>query len=166
MSYFTRFPFIRNYKIQGKTYTGMDITRRTSIVNRDSLSASAYIAYTINEGETPIILADRLYDDKDLYWVILLFNDIFDIEADWPLDQVSLDTYVNRIYDDPYGIHHYEAISTGAWIDTSTYPSYDTIPVTNYEYEIALNDAKREIKLPHPNYVGTIVTQHNRLIQI
>lgn len=165
MSYFSRFPFVLDYKIQGKTYTGMDITRRTGIENKDQLNESSYLEYKVKNGETPIMLADRLYDDVDLYWVILMFNNIFDIHSDWPLDYISLDRYINRIYDDPYGIHHYQSLATGAIVDFENNPDYDTIPVTNYEHETKLNDEKREIKVPTPVYAREIARQHKRQIQ-
>lgn len=166
MSYFSRFPFVSNYKIQGQSYTGMDITRRTGVSKDDKENPAIYLDYDIGESETPTILADRLYDDSSLYWVILLFNEIFDIEEDWPLTQVALDQYVTRVYDDPNGIHHYESAATGAWVDEELHPDYDTIPVTNYEHELNLNEAKRKIKLPTPDYVGQIVAEHNRLIRL
>lgn len=165
MGYFSRFPFVKDYLIDGQAYTGMDITRRTGIVDRESLPASVYMEYTIRDGESPIVLADRLYDDPEMYWVIMLFNGIFDIEDEWPLDQVALDNYVTRIYDDPYGIHHYISVANGLIVDPEVNPDYDTIPVTNYEHEIALNDAKRDIKLPTPSYASSIVSQHNKLVK-
>lgn len=165
MSYFGRFPYVLNYQIQGRKYTGMDITRKTGIVDKQELPASSYIEYTVKEGETPVILADRLYDDASMFWVIMMFNDMFDIDSDWPLDQIDLDRYVTRVYDDPYGVHHYQALSTGAWVDPDLYPEYDRIPITNYDYEVDLNDEKRYVKLPTPEYASLMVSQHNKAIR-
>jgi len=165
MGYFSRFPFIKEYKIQGKAYTGMDITRRTGIRNKSELGQDAYLIYTVGEGETPEMLADRLYDDPDMFWVIMMFNDSFDIDSDWPLTQLALDQYVQRVYDDPNAIHHYESAASGAWVDGDLHPDHDLIPVTNYEYEIDQNDKKRYIKVPTPQYAATIISEHNRLIQ-
>lgn len=33
-----------------------------------------------------------------------------------------------------------------------------SVPVTNYEYEVKLNDEKRQILLLKPNYVGVVVS--------
>lgn len=164
MSYFKRFPFIKDYEIQDRTYTGMDITRRTGIKDKDLLNPDVYIEYDVGEGETPEMLADRVYDDASLYWVIMMFNDIHDISSDWPLTQVALDKFVNRIYDNINDTHHFESVATGAWVD-SDHPDYDRIIVTNYEYEIQVNENKRTIRVPTPEYVGTIVSQHNELIR-
>ncbi len=164
MSYFKRFPYIKDYELQGRVYTGMDITRRTGIKDKDLMNPDVYIEYDVGEGETPEMLADRVYDDASLYWVIMMFNDIHDIASDWPLTQVSLDRYVSRLYDNVNDIHHYKSAATGAWVD-SDHPDYDRVPVTNYEYEIEVNENKRRIRVPTPSYVGNIVSQHNELIK-
>lgn len=165
MSYFKRFPVIKGYDIIGRTFNMMDITRRTGFLGNVQNDETTYIPYTIEDGETPIHLADRLYDDVDLYWVILMFNNMMDITTDWPLDNNSLNTYINRVYIDPNAVHHYESIATNAVVDNNIHPSYDTIPITNYEYEVSVNDAKRDIKVPIPEVVDQIVREHNRLIQ-
>lgn len=165
MSYFKRFPFITDYKIQGKKYTGQDVTRRTAFLSEVKENPNAYQDYEIRDGESPHMIADRAYDNPDYYWIILLFNDRHDEIEDWPLDQLSLDSYIKRKYDDPNGIHHWEAISTGAWVCLQ-HPEYDRIPITNSEWEMRLNEEKRKIKIPLPAYVLSIVNEHNRLINL
>lgn len=165
MSYFERFPIINSYTIQRKTLAVQDITRRTGFTRTTKENPAAYIEHTIEDGETPIILADRMYDDSDLFWVIMIFNDMFDINNDWPLDNVSLERYVSRKYDgDLYGIHHYESLYSGAVVDED-HTEYDRVSITNMEYETRINEAKRYIKIPVPDYVGQIIANHNQLVQ-
>lgn len=164
MSYFKRFPFAKDYKIQGRTYTGMDITKRTAVPREVKNNQDVYVEYSIKDGESPIVLADRAYNDSDMYWVILLFNDIFDIESDWPLDSISLQRYVDRVYNDPNGIHHYESAATGSWVSPDFHPTYDTVPITNTEHEIAENDKKRVIKIPTESNARNIESEHRRLL--
>lgn len=166
MAYFSKFPFLGDYQIQGHTVTVQNITIRTGLNPAiQNENENVYQEYAIQNGESAIMLADRAYGDPTLYWVILNFNNIIDPVADWPLDQFSLDEYIDRKYSNPQGTHHYVSISTGAIVDNSTYPHYDTIPVTNYEYETSLNDAKRKIKIPLPQYATQIVNAHKQLIQ-
>lgn len=164
MSYFNRFPVVSGYDIIGRTFNMMDITRRTGFLRGLVDNEALYVKHEVQDGESPIVLADRMYDDSNLYWVIMLFNSVYDINADWPLDSIALNRYVNRVYDDPYGIHHYESIATGAIVN-QTWPEYDRISITNYDYEIDINDKKREIKVPVPEAVTRLVQEHNRLIQ-
>lgn len=165
MSYFSKFPYVLDYEVQGKIYDGIDITRRTDVVKDLKNNKNAYVEYSVADGETPEMLADRVYDEAGMYWVILMFNDMFDVHSDWPLSSGSLAKYVDRVYgEDKYSIHHYVASSTGAVVDES-YPDYDRIPITNYEHEINANDAKRSIKLPDPDIVPQVVVAHKTQIR-
>jgi len=164
MAYFSRFPVIVNYEVGDRHYDMMDITRRTGF-DQETIDNEAYsLEHTISDGETPIILADRLYNDSDLYWVILLFNNIHDIEADWPMDQVTLLRYCERVYEDPYAIKHYESISEGFVVDAD-WPEYDRVSIRYIDYETRMNDKKRSIKVPTPTSVSALVREHNRLIK-
>jgi hypothetical protein len=163
MAYFTKFPVVKDYEINGKVFDLMDITRRTGFSENIKNNPAFYIEHYIQDGETPIVLADRMYDDADLYWIIMIFNDIYDIDNDWPMDQVSLNEMVNRVYTDPYEVRHFESIETGAVVD-DTWPIYDKAVITHFGYEIEKNDAKRKIKIPTPEAVTELVREHNRLI--
>jgi hypothetical protein len=142
----------------------MDITRRTGFLKDVQQNEALFINHRIHDGESPIILADRIYDDSNLYWVIMLFNEMHNISVDWPLDGPSLVRYIERAYDDPYGLHHYESLANGAIVSVS-WPDYDRISVSNTEHEIEQNDQKRDIKIPVPEAVDLLVREHNRLIQ-
>lgn len=165
MSYFNRFPVLVDYKLQNGSYDVIDITRRTGIKPEDLNNPAILFQYDIVDGETPEILADRMYDDVSLYWIVMMANGIFDIHSDWPLDQLSFERYVSRVYgSDVNAIRHYKSASTDAIVDED-YPLYDRIPVTNYEYELEQNDKKRSIKLVVPQAIGTILSSHKKKIR-
>lgn len=165
MSYFKHFPFTKDYKIAGVSYDGMNIAVRTGFTQEEKNDDRNFIEYEIKEGERVEIIADRIYDDSELYWAILLFNDIFNISAEWPLEQYSLSNFIDRIYEEKkYEVHHYISVATGAHV-SSTWPDYDRIPITNYEYEVAKNDDKRSIKIPVPQMIDKLKKQHKRKIQ-
>lgn len=168
MTYFSKFPFVADYEIQGQKILALDITRRTGIESNILASSITYQEYSIREGESPHMIADRVYGSPDWYFVILMFNEIHDVDQDWPLSQHSLEQFVKRKYPGPERdeIHHYVSLRTGAVV-TSNHLGYDLIPVTNYEYEVGQNDAKRKIKVPYPNVAGQIVALHkNQLSRI
>lgn len=164
MSYFKHFPLINGYRLGNDSYLITDITRRTGFDFSGFEADRVSIEYSIKEGETPEIIADRMYDSADLYWIILMFNQIHDINEDWPLSQPSLDSYIEDTYTDPNAIHHYESIATGFVVD-SDHVDYDRLPVTNAEFEYNLNESKRNIRLIDPDYVGYIKSQHKALIR-
>lgn len=86
----------------------------TSILSRITFSEdlktnlSIYDEYDIRDGETPEILADILYDNPELHWIILHLNDILDPRFEWPLPTHTLVSHLQQKYNNIYGIHHYE----------------------------------------------------------
>ena len=128
-----------------------------------------YDTYDVKEGETPEMIADKLYDDPELHWVVLMVNDITDRYHDWPMDSGQFQDYLNDKYSDINATHHYEiAQSSGdtsvkIWIendiDTSAY-SGATI-VTNYEYELEEQDRKRKIRLLAPRFIDQLFKNIN-----
>lgn len=163
MSYFSRFPIIAKYTFNGKDIDCTDITKRTIISSITKDDPKTYVEHFVQDGETAMVLADRMYDDVDMYWVILFYNNIFDERKGWPMDESELVDYVIRVHGSLEGIYQYESLSTGAVVNAD-YVEYDRLSITNYEYESRLNDEKRRIKVPVPEVVGRIKAEHNRLI--
>lgn len=162
MGYFKSFPLIENYNIQGTENTGIDITKIAVIKKSSKDNKENYIIYNIKDGETPEMLADRMYDDPSMSWIILMFNEIFDVDNEWPMSYTELDEYLTREYgEELYSIREYRTLLTEGVVDES-HPSYDRLPVTNYEYESQLNDFKRKIKVPTPNAAREIKKQQRK----
>jgi hypothetical protein len=124
-----------------------------------------YLEYSIKEGDTPEIIADKFYDDATYAWIVLDFNTIVDVFEEWPKDQYALDQYIIEKYENPFDIHHWVSIETGDIVCPLNYPEYNRVPVTNTEYEYNENDLKRDIKLVLPEYIGTIVSRHKELMR-
>lgn len=61
-------------------------------------NASTYYEYEIKEGETPELLAHKLYGSSELHWIILLLNNIIDPYYDWPMSQNVFKKYLNIKY--------------------------------------------------------------------
>lgn len=116
-SFLDRFPKIP-YDINKNMFSNYenitDLTFRFSIIKEVLNNISAYYEYTIIEGETPEILADRVYGDPGAYWMILYANEIYDPQYDWPMNQDVFDKYVAGKYGSlsaaKNGIHHYEKV--------------------------------------------------------
>lgn len=164
MSYFNKFP-LTNYKFNDKeNYLLVNITKEinSSFIFDDP---QFYIEYDIQDGDSPIIIADKLYGDPELAWTVLLFNKIVSPFEEWPMDYDTLINYISNKYDDVYAIHHYESLSTEAIVDQS-HPSYDRYPVTNFEHETKINDSKRKIKLITSRYVNEYVDYHNKKVEV
>ena len=144
-----------------------NLLRRVAVRAKVKTNALMYDTYDVKEGETPEMIADKLYDDPELHWVVLMVNDITDRYHDWPMDSGQFQDYLNDKYSDINATHHYEiAQSSGdtsvkIWIendiDTSAY-SGATI-VTNYEYELEEQDRKRKIRLLDPRFIDQFLQE-------
>jgi hypothetical protein len=112
-----RFPKI-SYDITKNKYSNFenvtDLTFRFSVIKEVLDNTAAYYEYAIREGETPEILADRVYGDPEAYWLILYANNIYDPQYDWPMNTDTFQKFIVGKYGSieaaQSGIHHYEKI--------------------------------------------------------
>jgi len=109
--YFENFPLI-NYSLDDgiSSFVMTDFFRRVKADANSILGSSAYYEYQLADGDTPEILAHKLYGDPNLHWVLLITNETIDPRFDWAQTQISLTNYIR----DKYGAanvnatHHYE----------------------------------------------------------
>jgi hypothetical protein len=101
MPYFSYFPSI-SYVTDPTDLTKIilvkDITIRAKISDYFKNSAITSLPYTIQDGERPETLSYRIYDRVDLYWTILLFNEIHDPTFEWPLSSAELESKLQKKY--------------------------------------------------------------------
>ena len=87
-----------------------NLFRRAKI--REDLFANfmQFEKYKIVGDERPDNVAEKVYDNPNLDWVILMANNIIDINNEWPLDQFQLNQYLNEKYtpQELASIHHHE----------------------------------------------------------
>ena len=97
--YFEKFPYmiytLDNYA-SGQIVT--DIFRRVAIAQETKNNYTAFDEYDIKDGETPEILADKMYGNPMLHWLILMCNDILDPRFEWPLSNYDLIQYCKDKY--------------------------------------------------------------------
>lgn len=189
-----------------------DIFFRVSVLKSVLNNISTYYDYEIRDGDTPEILADKIYGNPEAYWIITYSNDIYDRNYDWPLDYRSFEKYIINKYGSVANAqstnHHYEKVIqrteslSGITTEKRIIIDYDKksdntpdVPydyylnvidepvnvinmngqtvtevisrnaVTNYDYEVALNDSKRIIKIIKSDYYKTIIDEFNILTE-
>ena len=111
--YFDSFPVIP-YDAKGDL-NFKDVTnllRRVGMRAKLKSNTLLYDTYDVKEGETPEMIAHKLYGDAELHWVILLVNEITDRYHQWPMTGGHFLDYLNDKYTNPDGIHHYESTQT------------------------------------------------------
>lgn len=166
--YFAQFP-LYEYDLKNNEQRTLitDILRRVNLRTNVSANTLVFDEYTVEDGETPDIVATKYYGNPMYHWVIVTVNNITS-QYDWPLDQVALTQYVQDKYSDVNGIHHYEVNASSGDTTKKLIVSSDTVgavAVTNYEHEQTLNDNKRTIRLLDRAYVLQFKEEFEKLIQ-
>ena len=114
------------------------------------------------------MVAQNLYGDSTYHWIILLFNQITNTYYDWPLSRKNFQKYVIDKYSNPDAVHHYEVSqsSGGDWVKIKV-ESYvaGAVAVTNLEYEAALQDIKREIRILQRRFLGRFTQEFGNLLE-
>ena len=117
--YFDTFPkILYDSKGNGQVKIVTNLLKRVAIRTKVKNNTSLFDTYTVQNGDTPESIADKLYDDPELHWVVLMVNDITDRYHQWPMYEQQFNTYVSEKYDNPDAVHHYEISQSSG--DTST----------------------------------------------
>ena len=171
MSYFNQFPtMLYDPAGDGSAKLCTNIMSRVRVRANMKKEIVMLDKYDVKENETPEIVADKHHGSVYYHWVVMLLNDIADVNHDWvkstrQLQKFLLDKYTEAQLTET---HHYEVYQTSGdttikiEVENSSYPSASI--VTNYEYEVALNDGKREINLLRNEYLGFFVDEFQNLV--
>ena len=142
--------------------------------------------YYIPDEVRPEQVADELYNDPGLDWVVLLTAGITNVRDQWPLPSRELYNYADNKYGTELNvIRYYETtevkdssgrliIPAGKVVDsdfTIPDPSSSTATlnpvggVTNFEYETKINENKRGIYLLKPDYLGQYLNDMRQIMR-
>lgn len=138
--YFSKFPKLI-YTRQGVSNLATDILTRIDTIKGVLDNTSLFYKYSIQEGDTPEMIASKYYGDTELHWIVLIFNNVIDPFYDWPMHYQQFIQYLTNKYGSPATAqitnHHYEKIVvsvdgyTGK-VTTDTYQidlaSYNLLP--------------------------------------
>ena len=145
-------------------------------------SLAVFTKYKIKGDDRPDNVAQELYGDPNLDWVVLSSNNILNVYNEWPMTQINFENYLLEKYGsftEISAIHHYETtelknkegaiiVAAGLEVDSNfsiTY--YDAIEkgyntkfpvtsVTNYDYEVKIQDDRRNIFTLKPRYLNIV----------
>jgi hypothetical protein len=180
MTYFRELPNLNYQSTSSDRSSSEDyvvvknIFRRAKL--RDDLKYvfTSLVDYYIRDGIRPDQVADDVYGDPELDWVVLTSANVINVRDEWPLDSYEIYNYsLNKYGNDLNQIRHYETtevkdssdrlilpkgkvVDSGFTIPDPSSPTATLNPVagvTNYEYETKLNDEKRSIYIISPEYL-------------
>ena len=97
--YFSQFP-LTSYRFGDSPGidTAVKITAGYRLQKSFKENTVIYYSYVIQDGETPEVIAYKVYGDIEKHWIILFMNDIIDPQYQWPLEQRNLIQYIREKY--------------------------------------------------------------------
>ncbi len=115
-NYFRRLPNLDYPSLLKTRESNLDVVQTKNIFRRAKVREDLFASfmqfdkYKIIGDERPDNVAQTVYGNDNLDWVILMSNNIIDINNEWPLDQLQLNQYLNDKYtpQELASIHHYE----------------------------------------------------------
>jgi hypothetical protein len=163
--YFKDFPqFAYDFEIGGKTKVLLltDITRNVRFRKEVLSNIELYDEYDIQDGETPEIIAEKVYGNANYHWIIMLVNERFDYIGDFPMSYPQLTAYIQDKYGvgNEYNTHHYE--NEKGYIVDEYYVG--KVAVSNHDYEERINEQKRRIKLVSPQLIDRVLKQFKDIL--
>lgn len=144
---------------------------------------TAFEDYKIIGDDRPDVVSHKYYNNSNYDWIIFITNNIQNVRSEWPMTQSDLNKYLLDKYTEQElsQVHHYETtevrnsenhviLKTGIRVapnyvfkyteqvgnDTEIVTLNPVVEITNYEYEINLNDDKRTILLLRPEYISIV----------
>jgi len=168
-NYFSKFPKLYySYDDFNTAELVTNIMARFSLEKQTKDNTSIYYEYDVLEGDTPEIVASKIYNSPERHWIVLMMNDIVDPQYQWPLTTITLNNYI----DEKYSTSEYANSNTiGAGITfahTNTHSYYKiittTIPNGNKiinKYEIDANTYANVVVS-----TSTVTLQDNNVITI
>jgi len=166
MSYFNYFPTtMYDPAGDGSAKLVTNIMKRVRLRTNMKKEIVMLDPYDVQENETPEIVSDKHHGSPYYHWIVMLVNDISDVNHDWVKSTRQMQKYLLSKYTETQltETHHYEIPQTSGdtsiniEVENSTYPSASI--VTNYEYEVALNEEKRSIDLLRNEYLTFFVDE-------
>ena len=170
--YFSHFPLIPYDSVgDGKFKLVTNLLKRVAVRSKVKTNVLVFDTYDVKSGETPELIADKLYNDPELHWVVLMMNDITDRYHQWPLNENQFLAHINDKYSNVDATHHYEISQTSGDttikidIGTDNTDHSGATAITNYEYEVSQQDEMRKIRLLDPAYIGAFVDEYKILMK-
>ena len=123
MRYFNSLPSIINADNQNNFYTLKNLVTRSKLVSTLAKNPLVFYNYSIQDTDTPEIIAKKYYEDSYRYWLVLLANEYMDPQWSWPLNSKQFTEYLIDKYKEEAGaqppveytqttVHHYEKLIT------------------------------------------------------
>jgi len=160
-----------------------NLWQRSEILPEYVNSVTLFDEYVVINGESPEVLAKRVYGNPFYNWTFFIANDIVNFYEQWPKSSSQLSDYVSNKYSNPQATKHYVTtevkntagniiIPAGKVVPSNYSVSYidngivvtanPVVSITNYQYEEEINGKKEKIKVIRPGLIEDFVESYYR----
>ena len=196
MAYFDQFPNILVPSYHNDRTSSIDYVTAKNIFKRGKIrddffeNATAFSKYNILGDDRPDNVAQDLYNDPELDWIVLLSNNIISVRDEWPMNGNDFIVYLNSKYtaERLASIKHYETktikdsnnkilLEAGQIVDSDFVFNYSEFginesksgslvldSVSHYDFEVRKNDAKRSIHVLRREYLQIIMEDMKQIM--
>lgn len=100
MSYFSKFPVVQ-YPIitidkNSRFIVCRNILRRVSLLPGIKENSSAFVSYSLLDGEKPEHISEKIYGREGNHWLVMLSNDVLNVYEDWHKPQDILEDIISK----------------------------------------------------------------------
>ena len=149
-------------------------------------NVNSYTLYNISGNDRPDNVAEKVYGDSRLDWVILVTNNIIDVYNEWPMSDDEFYKHLNEKYVDTNysNIVHYETtevrdskkrllLKAGLKVDSGfTFKNPESgvtltpvKPISYLDLEREKNNDKRKIFILRRQYLEKLMSDFSNLVQ-
>jgi hypothetical protein len=158
--YFPKTPYaIENNEIDYVT----NILSKVSFEKDFRENSVVYYEYLVSDGETPDVIAHKIYGSSERHWIILLLNETLNPQFDWPLSEYSLRKYIDLKYQSAeYANNSTESAGT-SWAQSNVKNYYRVETKTN----VILNEtiSIEKTSLTQNDYINLTSSSSNYTLQ-
>ena len=195
MGFFRELPNIEYLSVLSDRDSSLDYIKVKNLFRRvkvrDDLKKyfTIFDRVTVKDGARPDQIADIVYGNPELDWVVLITAGIINVNNEWPLSSYELYNYSLEKYGALLNAtKHYETIEIrdqknrlilpkGKIVDSDFSIPDPSNPLTDltgnairigisyYEYETRLNENKRELDLLKPRYLDQFLKDMRKIMK-
>ena len=195
MGFFRELPNIEYLSVLSDRDSSLDYIKVKNLFRRvkvrDDLKKyfTIFDRVTVKDGARPDQIADIVYGNAELDWVVLITAGIINVNNEWPLSSYELYNYSLEKYGALLNAtKHYETIEVrdeknrlilpkGKIVDSDFSIPNPSNPLTDltgnairigisyYEYETRLNENKRELDLLKPRYLDQFLKDMRKIMK-
>ena len=159
MLYFNTLPKILTPDQNGNYIAMTNLLTRAKLIEELQNNPMLFYTYSIQDGDTPEIVAEKYYGDPYRYWILMYSNQILDPLWQWPLEYNQLMAYLDVKY--------------AASANTAGKTPYEYVQETVYEYQkvitttdsLSTQKTITPVSITQAEYANTIITTQTYSIQ-